>query len=105
MTTIQQEITQILQIAFEPSYLTVENESHMHAVAPGSESHFKVTIVSEQFDGLLLIKRHRAVNEKLRLVLEKIHALALHTMTAKEWSDKEGQSADSPLCMGGGQNQ
>ncbi len=60
MTTIQQEITQILQIAFEPSYLTVENESHMHAVAPGSESHFKVTIVSEQFDGLLLIKRHRA---------------------------------------------
>lgn len=103
--TIQQEITTQLNNTFLPTHLEVENESHMHSVAPGSESHFKVTIVSEQFDGLMLIKRHRAVNTELKAILERIHALALHTMTPNEWFEKGGAVADSPECLGGGKDQ
>ncbi len=103
--TIQQDINEQLESAFSPTHLLVENESHMHNVAPGSESHFKVTIVSEQFDGLMLIKRHRAVNQELKSILEIIHALALHTMTPNEWFEKGGAVAESPKCLGGGKDQ
>lgn len=103
--TIQHEITQQLEQQFSPVHLSVENESHMHNVAPGSESHFKVTIVTDQFEGLMLIKRHRAVNAELKTILDKIHALALHTMTPNEWFEKGGAVADSPECLGGGKDQ
>jgi len=102
---MKQTITQQLARAFSPTHLAVENESHMHNVAPGSESHFKVTIVSDQFDGLMLIKRHRLVNAELKDILGNIHALALHTMTPNEWFEKGGAVADSPECLGGGKDQ
>ncbi len=102
--TIQQTITDKLQKAFSPEHLEVVNESHMHNVPEGSESHFKVTIVCDDFDGMMLIKRHRKVNEVLREELDGgIHALALHTMTMQEWFEK-GKAPDSPLCMGGGKD-
>ena len=47
--SIQSTIEQKLENEFDAAYLQVENESHMHNVAPGSESHFKVTIVSDSF--------------------------------------------------------
>ncbi len=103
--TMQDTITQQLTQTFSPTHLSVENESHMHNVAPGSESHFKVTIVSDQFEGLMLIKRHRLVNAVLKDVLHTIHALALHTMTPDEWFEKGGAVADSPECLGGGKGQ
>ena len=90
---------------FDADYLQVENESHMHNVAPGSESHFKVTLVSEDFSELMLIKRHRLVIKALQQEMQKIHALALHTMTPDEWTTRGGKVADSPHCMGGGKNQ
>jgi len=102
---MQKQIIQLLENHFSPTHLEVEDETHMHNVAPGSESHFKVTIVTDQFDGLMLIKRHRAVNEVLKGVLEQIHALALHTMTPNEWFEKGGAVADSPECLGGGKGQ
>jgi BolA family transcriptional regulator, general stress-responsive regulator len=103
--TIQQILESKLQQAFSPDFLQVENESHMHNVAPGSESHFKVSIASNQFEGMMLIKRHRMVNKVLESELQQIHALALHTMTPQEWFDKGGKVADSPLCQGGSKNQ
>ena len=102
---MQQTIEAKLNAAFSPEFLEVVNESHMHNVAPGSESHFKVSIVSDEFNDLILIKRHRLVNSILEAELKKIHALALHTMTADEWSMRGGKVADSPLCRGGGKNQ
>ena len=91
--------------AFETEYLQVENESHMHNVAPGSESHFKVTIVSDSFADQMLIKRHRQVNQTLADELQRIHALALHTYSPEEWRERQGKVADSPHCRGGGKNQ
>ena len=103
--TIQQIIQSKLEQALHPEVLEVENESHMHNVAPGSESHFKVTIVSDEFKGQMLVKRHRMVNKVLEQELQQIHALALHTMTPDEWFDRAGKVAQSPLCQGGGKNQ
>ena len=103
--TMQQTIEEKLAQAFDAEFLAVENESHMHNVAPGSESHFKVTIVSPQFDELMLIKRHRLVNKALEQEIQQIHALALHTLTPSEWQARGGQVAASPKCRGGGKNQ
>ena len=43
----------------------VINESSGHNVPKGSETHFKVVVVSDSFDGQMLIARHRMVNEIL----------------------------------------
>ncbi|EIJ34000.1 BolA family protein [Thiothrix nivea] len=100
---MQTQIEQKIQQAMQPDFLEVINESHMHNVPPGSESHFKVTVVSGQFNGKMLIARHRQINGILAEELNgKIHALALHTMTPEEYFEKAGKVADSPLCMGGG---
>ena len=103
--SMQSTIEQKLAGEFETEHLQVENESHLHNVAPGSESHFKVTIVSHNFDDLMLIKRHRLVNQALQQELQQIHALALHTLTPQEWRERAGEVADSPRCRGGGKNQ
>lgn len=103
--TILSVIQSKLSNAFHIGHLDVVNESYMHNVAPGSESHFKVTIVSENFDNLMLIKRHRLVNAALSEELQQIHALALHTLTPQEWLERQGKVADSPNCRGGGKNQ
>ena len=48
--TVQQTIESKIRGSLDPSYLTVVNESHMHSVPPGSESHFKLVIVSDSFE-------------------------------------------------------
>ena len=103
--TIQQSIEGKLHDRFSIEHLEVANESHQHNVAPESESHFKVTIVSDDFNELLLIKRHRLVNSALEQEIQQIHALALHTFTPDEWFARAGAVADSPACKGGGKNQ
>ena len=103
--SMQTTIESKLRGEFATDYLEVENESHMHNVAPGSESHFKVTIVSEEFRDQMLIRRHRRVNQALQAELQQIHALALHTLTPEEWRARGGEVAASPKCRGGGKNQ
>ena len=103
--SIQASIENKLTNEFDVDYLQVENESHMHNVAPDSESHFKVTIVSDSFRDQMLLKRHCMVNKTLEQELQQIHALALHTLTPDEWQARGGTVADSPKCRGGGKNQ
>ena len=103
--TMQSTIEAKLLQAFATEHLHVENESHMHNVAPGSESHFKVTIVSESFNDQMLIKRHRRVNQALEQEMQQIHALAIHTLTPDEWQARDGNVTASPPCRGGGKNQ
>src|ERR1043166_1237684 len=95
-----QLIKEKLQAYFQPSYLEVVNESHQHSVPPGSESHFKVTLVSEVFVGINQVKRHQTVYEVLKDEMKNIHALSLHTYTPEEWQEKEGAPL-SPKCRGG----
>ena len=100
--TIQSIIEQKLEQAFTPEFLEVVNESFMHNVPEGSESHFKVTVVSADFEEKRLIARHRLINQTLSDELKMIHALAIHTLTPDEYFAKAGKVADSPECLGGG---
>ena len=97
----QSQIEEILRQTFTPAYLQVVNESSNHNVPVGSESHFKVTLVSEAFMGEKLIGRHRQVNAAMVEMMPNIHALALHTYTPDEWQQRQSAPV-SPQCMGGG---
>lgn len=86
-----------------PEHLEVIDESHMHSVPPGAESHFKLIIVSEKFGDEPLIRRHQRVNAILAEELNGgLHALSLQTLTGEEWQKKGGETAASPPCLGGG---
>ena len=95
-----EEIEAALVEALEPAYVDVEDESHMHNVPKGAQSHFKVVIVSSSFDGKPLVARHRQVNGIVDMQARQIHALALHTFTPAEWSER-GHDLESPDCLGG----
>ena len=98
--SMQAQIEEKLAAGISCKHLNVVNESHMHS--RGEESHFKVVVVSENFIGMRLLQRHRKVNEVLQNELaHHIHALAIHAYTPEEFSEKQGQTPDSPNCLGG----
>ena len=100
--TIQATIEDKLAVALDPKHLEVVNESGNHHVPKGSESHFKVVLVAEMFEGEGLLARHKSVNKILEEELAgPIHALALHTYTESEWRDRNGDAPMSPPCLGG----
>jgi len=88
--------------ALEPQHIELINESMSHAgYFEGKESHFKLTIVSDAFEGKRLVGRHQLiyglVNSLLTSQGGQVHALAIHAYTPTEW---QGQSPDSPSCAG-----
>ncbi|XP_078390266.1 bolA-like protein 1 [Cetorhinus maximus] len=90
-----------LEQCLAPTYLQVINESHMHAVPRGSETHFKVVVVSKRFEGVPLLQRHRLVNEALKQELEtRVHALSIQAKTPQQWG-AEPHVDRSPACLGG----
>lgn len=100
--SVQTDIEAKLAAGINAQHLEVINESGNHNVPPGSESHFKVVLVSDDFNGDNLLARHRKVNEILKDELQnKIHALALHTYTLGEWQAEKGNAPMSPPCLGG----
>ncbi len=100
--TIATELNDVLVDALAPAHLDIINESDNHNVPAGSESHFKLVIVSEEFKQQPLLQRHRTVNKLLASWLAgPIHALSLHTHTLAEWQDKGGAVPASPPCRGG----
>jgi len=99
---VQTEIEKKLEAGLTPHVCLVENESQNHNVPPGSESHFKLTLVSDVFDGKMLVARHKMIYQILADELKSgVHALALHTYTKDEW-DARQSAPESPPCLGGG---
>lgn len=96
----QHAIEQAVRSAFAPEHLAIVNESYMHSVPPGSESHFKLVLVSGRFAGLRPVARHQLVYTALGDLMQQIHALALHTYTPEEWQ-QQGVAPASPRCLGG----
>ena len=102
--TTQETIEQKITAGLNCSYLDLTNESHMHNVPPGSESHFRLVVVSDEFEQKNLVARHRTINNLLQAELAgSVHALALHTFTAAEWQERGESEQTSPDCMGGAQ--
>ena len=102
MGPVQSVIIDTLNVAFVGAYIDVTNESHMHSVPAGSESNFKVVLVSDSFAGKRLVQRHQLIYGLLAEQLAgPVHALALHTYTSEEWAEKNGNAPTSPNCLGG----
>ncbi|PJG82439.1 BolA family protein [Caviibacterium pharyngocola] len=99
----QQSIQTALFAEFSPHFLHIENESHLHRSDRGEESHFKVVIVSERFDGMSKVVRHQAIYRVLAEEFRQgLHALALHTYTPAEWAQTAQQIPQSTACAGVG---
>ncbi|MFC4298221.1 MAG: BolA family protein [Castellaniella sp.] len=71
--------------ALDPTQLDLIDESHLHAGhagAQGGARHFRVRILSKQFQGLGTLARHRLVYDCVRdLMPHPIHALAIEAGT------------------------
>ena len=94
--TIEQKLTNGLNLI----HLAIDNESHMHS-GPATDSHFKLTLVSDDFAGKRPVARHQLVYGLLADELAgPIHALVIHAFTAEEWRDKGGVVPDSARCAG-----
>jgi BolA family transcriptional regulator, general stress-responsive regulator len=89
--TTKQIIINKLREAFTPESLEVQDESHLHeghaGHRPGGETHFRVYIVSQAFQGKSRIDRHRMINATLSSELAgSVHALALQAKAPGEGS-------------------
>jgi BolA family transcriptional regulator, general stress-responsive regulator len=83
----------------KPQELQLLNESHMHA-GPATDSHFKLVMVSDAFDGKRAVARHQMVYALLAEELKSpVHALALHLYSPQEWAANQSVPA-SPSCQG-----
>ena len=91
-------IENILNESFSPQVISVTNESHMHNVPDGSESHFKLLVVSDSFIDLSLVKRHQLVYKCLKAEMKLIHALSMHLYTKSEY-DLNPDLIASPECV------
>jgi len=99
---VQQSIESKLREALAPDHLEVVNESGMHAVAPGSETHFRVVVVATVFAGKPRVAQHRMIYEILATErAEGVHALGIQTFTPAEYAADIAQRVESPPCAGG----
>jgi stress-induced morphogen len=97
----QQRVESKLRNRFEPIVLEVTNESPMHNVPAGSETHLKVVVVSAAFAGKSAVERHRLVYAALTdEIRDGLHALSVTSRSPEEW-EADSQVADSPACRGG----
>ena len=78
----------LLELAFEPESLQVEDDSHKHVGHEGAKSglgHFSVSIISSHFNGMKMLARHRAVYTALDDMMKTdIHALAIEAIASNE---------------------
>ncbi|KAG8228020.1 hypothetical protein J437_LFUL003655 [Ladona fulva] len=99
---VEYSISSKLNKMFEPKHLQVINESHKHNVPKGSETHFKVVVVSEKFENVSLLNRHRMVNDVLQDELNTgVHALSVVAKTPSQWENSDQTILPSPACRGG----
>ena len=81
MNNVKENIVLKIEKELNPSFLEVEDQSHMHANhnpnAKNGGTHFKVKIVSNVFKGKSKIEMHRIVNN----ILEKEFNEGLHALT------------------------
>lgn len=100
--SIAEHIRRTLTGGLHVTHLSLENESQMHNVPPGSESHFRLVVVSPDFAGVPRVRRHQRIYGLLAGADGSlpVHALAMHLYTPEEWQDCSAAPA-SPACRGG----
>jgi BolA protein len=85
----QERITMIKEglAILKPLEMEIEDEGHLHVGHAGAKSggHFKLYIVSESFDSMSQINRHKLIYSTLsELMKTDIHALSISAKSPKE---------------------
>jgi stress-induced morphogen len=66
-----------------------EAEVHVQDLT-GTKDHYQATVISQEFEGKPLIKRHRMIYDALQEEMKgPIHALTLDAYTPDQWEDKQ----------------
>jgi BolA protein len=97
---LKDKMTERLHQEFQIQHLEVVDESWQHGGGPQAQSHFKITIVSEQFKEMKLLARHRRVQSTLAEIISQVRAISLHTLTPTEWAQAQAGNVHfrSPGC-------
>ena len=87
--SVRDTIAEKLAAEFAPLHLEVIDESERHrghaGWQEGGETHFRVEIVSDAFEGKTRVARQRLVYAALKEELDAgLHALAMETLTPAE---------------------
>ena len=78
----EEKIIKILKNTFAEGHIEVIDSN-------GNQDHFNILVISDQFDGIKLIERHRMIYTQLKILLSnEIHALQIKTYTKNEWKIK-----------------
>ena len=79
---MKQRIAEILQKNFQPKFLEVKNNSHLHSGHLGDdgsgETHFAIEIAAPELASLKKIEAHRKINSLLKNEFARgLHALEI----------------------------
>lgn len=90
--TVKEQIESKLAEAFRPSQIKVVDESDKHAghmgARPEGETHFRVHMTSDAFEGMSRLERQRAVYAVLsEEMADRVHALQLRLSSVTEAAD------------------
>ena len=56
----------------------------------GTGDHFSIIVISDRFDGVSLVNRHRMIYSIFEdKIVNEIHALQIQTYTLEEWQRKK----------------
>ena len=83
----QLKIEKKLRTYFNVHTLNIIDESHKHVnhKKDTNGGHFKLLIVSNDFENISLIKRHQLIYDALsEMIKVEIHAISIKAMTIKE---------------------
>ena len=86
VSSLERRIEEKLRV-LEPESVELVDESSEHVGHPGAKGggHYRLTIISEKFEGQSRIARHRLIYAALGdLVGASIHALAIHAYAPSE---------------------
>ena len=78
----EESVKQLIESGLEGSEVQVLDTK-------GTGDHFSVVVISDDFEGKSLVKRHQMVYTTVSDVLTKeLHALQLKTYSCKEWKQE-----------------
>lgn len=101
MDTTAQKLLESVLLPLKVSHHQLDNDSHKHS-GSATDSHYNLVLVSQQFEGLGLVKRHQQVYALVGdLMNSPIHALALHCYTPDQWQARQAKMPVTAPCMGG----
>ena len=87
---IIENIEERIRRELRPAALEIVNESHLHAGHQESfdgtgETHLRIRIVADAFEGLSRVERHRALNALVAEEMDRgLHAIAIEAKAPSE---------------------